>query len=125
MARAHELRQVRAPRGRGSRGRLVEDGPARRDQDRVAEGRRPLQRVDGPGEADGVARYSDTLYAVRVPGANADWVSKPSLYVPVARWSDGTATKQQWMNVQRVEHSYDGGYSETLTGTLGSITTVA
>ena len=71
------------------------------------------------------ARYSDTLYAVRVPGANADWVSKPSLYVPVARWSDGTATKQQWMNVQRVEHSYDGGYSETLTGTLGSITTVA
>lgn len=70
------------------------------------------------------ARYSDTIYTVRVPGADADWVSKPSLYVPVARWSDGTATRQQWMNVQRVEHSYDGGYSETLTGTLGNITTV-
>ena len=70
-------------------------------------------------------RYADTLYSVDVAGAGAGWLTRQGLTVPVARWPDGSATRQQWMNVQRVEHRYDGGYRETLTGTLGNVTTVS
>ena len=70
-------------------------------------------------------RYADTLYSVDVAGAGAGWVSRQGLTVPVARWPDGSATKEQQMEVQRVEHRYDGGYREALTGTLGAIATVS
>lgn len=70
-------------------------------------------------------RYADTLYSVDVPGAKAGDGGVPQADVPVARWADGSATKQQLMRIQRVEHRYDGGYRETLTGTLGNVTTVS
>ena len=69
-------------------------------------------------------RYADTLYSVEVAGAGAGWSAMGNVFARVARWTDGSATKEQSMLLQRVEHRYDGGYREALTGTLGNVVPV-
>lgn len=69
-------------------------------------------------------RYADTLYSVEVAGRGAGWSAMGNVFARVARWTDGSATKEQSMLLQRVEHRYDGGYREALTGTLGNVVPV-
>ena len=70
------------------------------------------------------ARYADTIYSAEVPGSGLGWSGYAVLEAPVARWASGSGQRQQWMRVQRIERHYDGGYRETLTGTLGSVRAV-